>query len=284
MSDSVPARVNLDAWDRAMTSAPSPARMYDYYLGGTDNFPVDREAAEKAMAAAPMIPVLARANRAFLVEAVHQMAASGITQYLDIGSGLPTSPNVHEVARALVPEARVVYVDVDPLVVSRALALGHSPGIAAVRADVRSPEAVFAAPELAELIDFGQPCGLLLVSVLHFVRGDITPLMEQYTRRLAPGSYLALSHVVSDGATPSNVTGVAEVYETSPADPQVRTTTTVRELLTGFELLPPGLTDVRAYTDPGFSYSPAAPAPGIWMLCALGRKALRTRPDRHEHA
>ncbi len=272
MSDSVPARATPDVWDSALPSAPSPARMYDYYLGGNDNFPVDREAAEKAMAAAPVIPVLARANRAFLVEAVRRMAASGITQYLDIGSGLPTSPNVHEVARALVPDARVVYADVDPVVVSRSLALRRSPGIAAVRADVRSPEAVFAAPELGELIDFGQPCGLLLVSVLHFVSGNITPLVAEYTRRLAPGSYLALSHAVSNGAAPSDVAGVAEVYEASPADPQVRTSTAVRELFTGFELQPPGLTDVRTFTDPGFSYSPAAPAPGIWMLCAVGRK------------
>jgi hypothetical protein len=108
--------------------------------------------------------------------------------------------------------------------------------------------------------------------VLHFVSGDITPLVAEYTRRLAPGSYLALSHVVSEGADPSNVAGVAEVYEKSPADPQIRTTAAIRELLAGFDLLPPGLTDVRTYTDPTFAYSPADPAPGIWMLCAIGRK------------
>jgi hypothetical protein len=111
-----------------------------------------------------------------------------------------------------------------------------------------------------------------MTSVLHFVSGDITPLVAEYTRRLAPGSYLALSHVVTDGADPSNVTGVAAVYEKSPADPQVRSTAAIRELFTGFELLPPGLTDVRTYTDPTFAYSPEKPAPGIWMLCALGRK------------
>ncbi|HEY6791711.1 MAG TPA: SAM-dependent methyltransferase [Trebonia sp.] len=272
MSDSVPAGTTPDVWDSAGPSAPSPARMYDYYLGGKDNFRIDREAAEKAMAAAPVIPVLARANRAFLVEAVRAMAAAGVTQYLDIGSGLPTSPNVHEVARASVPDARVVYVDFDPVVVSHSLALRRSPGTAAVRADVRSPAAVFAAPEVEELIDLRQPCGLLLVSVLHFVSGNITPLVAEYTRRLAPGSYLALSHVVTDGAVASNVTGVAEAYEASPADPQVRSSAAVRELFTGFELQPPGLTDVRTFTDPRFSYSPADPAPGIWMLCALGRK------------
>jgi S-adenosyl methyltransferase len=274
MSDSVPVGAAPDVWDwdSAGPSAPNPARMYDYYLGGKDNFRVDREAADKAVAAAPVIPVLARANRAFLVDSVRTMAAAGVAQYLDIGSGLPTSPNVHEVARAAVPGARVVYVDVDPVVVSHSRVKRADPGTAAVLADVRNPAAVVAAPEVERLIDFSQPCGLLFMSVLHFVSGDIAPLVAEYTGRLAPGSYLALSHVVTDGADPSNVTGVAEVYERSPADPQVRSTAEVRELLAGFELLPPGLTDVRTFTDPAFAYSPDDPAPGIWMLCALGRK------------
>jgi S-adenosyl methyltransferase len=219
-----------------------------------------------------VIPVLARANRAFLVDAVAAMAAAGIAQYLDIGSGLPTSPNVHEVARATVPDARVVYVDVDPVVVSHSRVKRSQPGTAAVLADVRSPAAILGAPEVGALIDFSQPCGLLFMSVLHFVSGDIAPLVAEYTSRLAPGSFLALSHVVTDGADPSNVSGVAQVYERSPADPQVRTTAAVRELFNGFELLPPGLTDVRTVNDPTFAYSPDAPAPGIWMLCAVGHK------------
>ena len=219
-----------------------------------------------------MIPVLARANRAFLVEAVGKMAAAGVGQYLDIGSGLPTSPNVHEVARAAVPGARVVYADVDPVVVSHSRVKRGRPGHRRGPADVRSPAAVLAAPEVERLIDFSQPCGLLFMSVLHFVSGDIAPLVAEYTRRLAPGSYLALSHVVTDGADPSNVAGVTEVYELSPADPQIRSTAEVRELFAGFELLPPGLTDVRTFTDPTFAYSPDDPAPGVWMLCALGRK------------
>jgi hypothetical protein len=274
MSDSVPTAAAAEVWDwdSAGPTAPNPARMYDYYLGGKDNFRVDRDAAEKAMAAAPVIPVLARANRAFTVDAVQKMAAAGVSQYLDIGSGLPTSPNVHEVACAAVPDARVVYVDVDPVVVSHSRVIRGRSATATVRADLRSPAAVLAAPEVGKLIDFSRPCGLLMMSVLHFVSGDITPLVAQYTQRLAPGSFLALSHVVTDGADPSNVSGVAAAYERSPADPQVRSTAAVRELFAGFELLPPGLTDVRTYTDPAFEYSPEAPAPGIWMLCALGRK------------
>ena len=274
MSKSIPDGGSHDgwAWGSAGPGVPSPARMYDYYLGGEDNFPVDREAADQAMAVMPVIPVLARANRSFLVDAVGKMAAAGISQYLDIGSGLATSPNVHEVARATVPGARVVYVDVDPMVVSRSQAKHGGPGIGVVGADLRSPATVLAAPEVGELIDFGQPSGLLMMSVLHFVGGDIVPLVAEYTRRLAPGSYLALSHVVSDGTDPSSVAGVTRVYERSPADPQVRSTAAIRELFDGFELLSPGLTDVRAFTDPAFSYSPADPAPGIWMLCALGRK------------
>ena len=272
MSDSVPAGAAPDVWDIAAPSVPNSARMYDYYLGGKDNFPVDREAAEKAVAAMPVIPVLARANRAFLVESVRTMAAAGIGQYLDVGSGLPTSPNVHEVARETIPDARVVYVDYDPVVVLHSQAKRRVPGTAAVRADVRSPEAIFASPEVEELIDFGRPCGLLMMSVLHFVGGDIAPLVARYADRLAPGSFLALSHVVTDGADQTGLSGVQEVYEASPTDPAVRSTAAIRELLAGFELQPPGLTDVRTFTDPTFAYSPEDPAPGIWMLCALGRK------------
>jgi hypothetical protein len=246
--------------------------MYDYYLGGKDNFAVDREAAERAVAAMPVIPVLARANRAFLVDSVGKMAAAGVGQFLDIGSGLPTSPNVHEVARQTVPDARVVYVDYDPVVVLHSEAKRRVPGTAAVRADVRSPDAIFAAPEVEELIDFDQPCGVLMMSVLHFVGGTIAPLVARYADRLVPGSYLALSHVVTDGADESGITGVQEVYEASPTDPAVRSTAAIRELFAGFELLPPGLTDVRTFTDPTFAYSPEDPAPGIWMLCGLGRK------------
>jgi hypothetical protein len=274
MSDSVPTAAAADVWDwdSAGPTAPNPARMYDYYLGGKDNFRVDRDAAEKAATAMPVIPLLARANRAFTVDAVEKMAAAGISQYLDIGSGLPTSPNVHEVACATVPDARVVYVDVDPVVVNHSRVKRGRAGTATVRADLRSPAAVFGAPDVEKLIDFSQPCGLLMMSVLHFVSGDITPLVAEYTRRLAPGSCLALSHVVTDGADQAKVSGVAEAYQASPADPQVRTTAAIRELFTGFELLPPGLTDVRTYTDPTFVYSPEDPAPGIWMLCAIGRK------------
>jgi S-adenosyl methyltransferase len=272
MSDSVPVGPASDVWDIAAPTVPNSARMYDYYLGGKDNFPVDREAAEKAVAAMPVIPVLARANRAFLAYSVRKMAAAGISQYLDVGSGLPTSPNVHEVARETVPDARVVYVDYDPVVVLHSQAKRRMPGTAAVRADVRSPEAIFAAPEVEELIDFDQPCGLLMMSVLHFVGGDIAPLVARYTDRLAPGSFLALSHGATDGADQSGMTGVQQVYEASPTDPAVRTTAAIRDLFEGFELLPPGLTDVRTFTDPSFRYSPQDPAPGIWMLCGAGRK------------
>ena len=272
MSDSVPGGAASDVWDIAAPTVPNSARMYDYYLGGKDNFPVDREAAEKAMAAMPVIPLLARANRAFLVDSVGKMAAAGIRQYLDVGSGLPTSPNVHEVARKTIPDARVVYVDYDPVVVLHSEAKRRVPGTAAVRADVRSPEAIFASPEVEELIDFDQPCGLLMMSVLHFVGGDIAPLVARYTGRLAPGSFLALSHGVTDGADQSGMTGVQQVYQASPTDPAVRSTAAIRELFAGFELQPPGLTDVRTFTDPTFEYAPESPAPGIWMLCAAGRK------------
>jgi hypothetical protein len=238
MSDSVPVGAVPDVWDNVGPSVPNSARMYDYYLGGKDNFPVDREAAEKAVAAMPAIPVLARANRAFLVDSVGKMAAAGVSQFLDIGSGLPTSPNVHEVARQTVPDARVVYVDYDPVVVLHSQAKRRVPG------DVGA----------AFRRGHHRPAG--------------GPVHGPARARQLPGA-VACGH---DGAVESELTGVQEAYEASPTDPAIRNTAAIRELFTGFEMLPPGLTDVRTFTDPTFAYSPEDPAPGIWMLCAAGRK------------
>src|SRR5579859_420199 len=142
-----------------------PARMYDYYLGGKDNFEADRVAAEKAMAAVPDARNLARTNREFLVRAVRSMAAGGIDQFIDLGSGFPTSPNVHEV----VPGARVVYVDNDPVVVSHNQALRTSPLVVSIFGDLRAPQDILADAVLARAIDFSRPVGVLLVAVLHFV-------------------------------------------------------------------------------------------------------------------
>jgi hypothetical protein len=176
------------------TSVPNSARMYDYWLGGKDNFAADREAAELSARAVPQLPWLARQNRAFLGRAVRFCADAGVTQFLDIGSGLPTMENVHQVAR---PGSRVVYVDIDPVVVNHARALLSAPGIAAVRGDVRHPDEILQATDVRELIDFGKPVAILIVSVLHFIPDEDDPFgaVARLRAAMAPGSYLVIAHV-----------------------------------------------------------------------------------------
>ncbi len=154
------------------TSTPNHARVYDYVLGGKDNFAVDREAAKKVLAVAPDTRRLARANRAFLVRTVRFVAESGIRQFIDLGTGIPTSPNVHQVARGVDASARVVYVDNDPIVVEHNHALlASDEGVVTIEADIRRPAEILGNPELEMLIDFDEPVAVLMVAVLHLVTG-----------------------------------------------------------------------------------------------------------------
>jgi len=175
-----------------------PARVYDYWLGGKDNFPADREAAERAIAALPIIRVAARANRAFLGRAVRYLAAeAGIRQFLDIGTGLPTSPNVHEVAQAVAPESRIVYVDNDPIVLvhARALLTSGPQGVTSyVDADLRDPDTILRA--VAKTLDFTQPMAVMLVAILQFIAAAEDPhaIVARLLAAVPSGSYLVLSH------------------------------------------------------------------------------------------
>ena len=188
------------------TSVPNAARMYDYWLGGKDNFAADREAADRSALAVPQLPWLAQQNRGFLGRAVRFCANAGITQFLDIGSGLPTMDNVHEAAGQVTPDSHVVYVDNDPVVVSHGQALLASPRTAAIHGDLTRPEEILGAADVRRLIDFTRPVAILLVAVLHFVPdeagapGSVARLREI----MAPGSYLVLSHVVM---APAHVAG-----------------------------------------------------------------------------
>jgi S-adenosyl methyltransferase len=244
------AAVPGDAHAIADLSVPSPARMYDYWLGGKDNFPADREAARRVCTAYPDVRRLARANRRFLTRAVWFMAAHGIRQYIDLGTGIPTSPNVHEVARQAVAGARVVYVDNDPVVTvhSQALRAGDD-GVIAISGDIRRPQDILAHPEVAGLIDFTQPVGILFISVLHFISSgeDLDGIVAAFRRRMAAGSYLAISHATTDGADPAVLAEIAQVYEkaTSPAVP--RPSAQIQELFTGLDLVEPGLVDVSRW-------------------------------------
>lgn len=186
------------------TSKPHPARIYDYALGGKNHFAADREVADQALASWPSARVAARENRAFLGRAVKYLVAeAGIRQFLDIGSGLPTTSNVHEVAQSIAPECRVVYADNDPLVLAHARALlTSSPEgrTAYVQADLRDPESILSAPETREVLDFSQPIALMMVAVLHFVPDEHDPagIVQTLLGALPPGSYLAASHVTGE--------------------------------------------------------------------------------------
>ena len=195
---------------------PSPARMYDYVLGGKHNFPVDREAAERVRERAPDLEDAAWVNRAFHRRAARWMAAErGLRQFVDIGSGLPTEGNTHGIVQRVAPEAHVVYVDLDPMVRAYACELlAHDGTTAVITADMRQPDTVLNDPGLRRLIDLDEPVGLLMTAVLHFVADDNDPwgLVARYMGALAPGSYLALSHATYDRLPPALVQASSEVY------------------------------------------------------------------------
>jgi hypothetical protein len=222
-------------------SKPSPARIYDYVLGGTYNFPVDREAAERIRAQSPDLTDAAWVNRAFHQRAARWMAARGIRQFLDIGSGLPTQSNTHGVVQQAIPDARVVYVDNDPMVRAYASEFLAADGTTAViTADLREPDSVLTAPALHALVDLGQPLGLLMTAVLHFVADDADPwgLAARYTDALAPGSYVALSHITHEGLPPRLVEEGVQVYQQS-SGVYPRSRAQIARFFSGLELQPP---------------------------------------------
>lgn len=228
------------------TDRPQPARMYDYYLGGKDNYEVDQVAAEQVLEIFPDVAKTARANRAFLHRAVRFLANDVcIDQYLDIGTGIPGEGNTHEIAQAAIPEARVVYVDNDPMVLTHArarLRSGKCGAVAYVDADLRDPVAILGDPELARVLDLGRPVALLLMAVLHFIEDSDDPygVVESLLHALPPGSYLALSHVTGDYA-PETWGQIVQTYREKGMSAQVRSRAEVQRFFTGLEMVPPGL-------------------------------------------
>jgi O-methyltransferase involved in polyketide biosynthesis len=225
-------------------STPNVARIYDYFLGGKDNFAADRQAAEELVAMMPQLPAVARANRAFVRRAVRFAAGHGIRQFIDVGAGLPTRGNVHEVARQAAPDARVLYVDNDPVVCShgRALLAGEATGV--VQADLRRPEEVIGDPLARALIDFAEPVALLLTAVLHFVPDEDDPrrVIARFGEVMAPGSCLVISHgTVETGPDDPRAQLSAAVYSRASAPLALRPLGEVRRLFDGFELVEPGL-------------------------------------------
>ncbi|MFI0481004.1 SAM-dependent methyltransferase [Actinomadura sp. 9N215] len=236
------------------THQASPARIYDYFLHGKDNYAVDREAAEEIMKTVPEAPACARANRAFLTRAVRYLAGQvGIRQFVDIGPGLPTQGNVHEIAHDVAPDAHVVYVDNDPVVLvhGRALLEG-SPDVAVVQGDLRRPEEILADPRLNELVDLGEPVGLLLVAILHFIRDDEDPagLVARLVDQLPPGSHVVISHGYEGGMDPDATEHATAVYRKSRLPICSRDPAQVAEFFAGLDILDPGIVWVPEWSRP----------------------------------
>ncbi|RCG29480.1 SAM-dependent methyltransferase [Sphaerisporangium album] len=251
---------------------PNVARMYDYFLGGKDNFPADREEADKIIRAVPYLPRLAVANRTFLARVVRYLAReAGVRQFLDIGSGLPTRQNVHEVAQEIIPGARVVYVDNDPLVRAHATAiLATTPTTYALTGDLRLSEEIVRAA--GRYLDLSEPVGVLLFAVLHFFPDggahDPYEITGTLLRALAPGSYLAVSHLEPTPAM------IAASLHYTPADVVFRDHAQVSRFFTGTRLVDPGVVRLNEWRpvdhDPVFpSDHPDIP---VWVLGGVGRK------------
>jgi len=226
---------------------PSAARMYDYFLGGSHNFLADRRLAEEYLRVLPEMPVIAQAQRGVLHRAVRFMVESGIDQFLDLGSGMPTTGNVHEIAQALNPDVRTVYVDVDPVAVAhgRALLRDDVGNTGVVHADLRDPGYVLSQPEVGELLDLSRPVGVLMIAVLHFVGDGDDPVgvVGTYRDATVPGSFLALTHATSD-YRPSMAKDAEEVYRRASHQIHYRTKREIGALLAGYELVEPGLVDL----------------------------------------
>ena len=251
---------------------PNPARMYDYYLGGAHNSRADRELAEQALRVMPWMRQAVMANRAFLRRAVLYCLDHGITQFLDLGSGIPTVGNVHEIALAADAGARIAYVDNEPIAVahSRLLLAGHTRA-RIIEADLTDPAAVLGHPDVADLIDFDRPVAVLAVAVLHFLPDSQDPvwIVDQYHRKLAPGSCLVLSHVTADH-DPEQSAQARQVYQRSANPVYPRSRAEVGALLDGFELVEPGVVDAMEWRpDPGEALATTAQHAGFYA--AVGR-------------
>jgi hypothetical protein len=222
---------------------PSAARMYDYYLGGSHNFAIDRAAAEQAIAMWADLPLIMQANRAFLRRAVRFLVSQGITQFLDIGSGIPTVGNVHEVAQQANPESRVVYVDIDPIAVAHSRAiLADNPCAAVVQGDARDPDHILAQPDVRRLLNLREPVAVLLIALLHFVPDDEDAyrLVERLRAAIAPGSYIAISHASFEGR-PAESESHTRLYSRTPTPMMMRSRADVERFFEGLHLVEPGV-------------------------------------------
>jgi hypothetical protein len=258
---------DLDNWRTIFRpDIASPARIYDYLLGGKDNYPADRQAGDEIAAHLPNIRRAFGWNRTFLRRAVRFLVAeAGIRQIIDIGTGLPTVGNVHEVAMQIAPAVRVVYVDNDPVVLTHGRDMLHGvPNTVILEHDLREPADILADPELRRLIDYSEPVAILLVAILHFIPDADDPA-GVITKLLAPfpaGSYVVLSHATADG-TPA-INDAAKVYDEATAQAHVRSHDDVLALVRGLDLVEPGMVwTPQWHPEPGVEI-PARPADSLY--------------------
>ena len=243
---------------------PSPARLYDYCLGGHNNFEADRKAAEALRQSLPALSDAAWANRGFHQRAATWLAGeAGLRQFIDIGSGLPSVGNTHQVVQRIDPAARVVYADIDPMVAAQSAALlAGVPNVTLITADLRDPDALLGHPAVRSMIDFTEPAGLLMTAVLPFVSDDSDPwgLLARYVAALAPGSYLALSHATSDGLPPLAVHAMVETFANATEQLTLRSRAEVERFFAGMEMVAPyrGATDGLTFVGQWGAVDPAS--------------------------
>ena len=255
---------------------PHPARRYNYWLGGKDNFAADRASGDELQRLFPKVRLGALANRAMLQRATRFLAAeAGIRQFLDIGTGLPTADNTHEVAQRHAPDSRIVYVDNDPLVMvhARALLNSHPDGRAAyLEADLNDPEAILGDPVLHETLDLTKPVGLMLIAVLHFVHGQgaAAPIVRRLLAELPPGSYLVATHATSDFGTPEQQELYQQLVEQGKSDVWTRPRDEFAALFDGLELVEPGVVPASEWRPEPGAAIPERSDINLWT--AVGRK------------
>jgi O-methyltransferase involved in polyketide biosynthesis len=258
-------------------STPNVARMYDYYLGGKDNFAADREAAERALSVAPELRVGALENRRFLHRVIRFLVGAGVRQFVDLGCGLPTQGNVHEVAQSLAPDTRVVYVDNDPVVIAHGRGLRPRDGqVTVIQADVREPGPLLADPAFTAMIDTSQPVAFLLIALLHVIPDDdvAATIVRRVRETMSPGSYLAIAHAVSD-LRPDVTARLATLYQdskaiTGPRRANLRTHADIVPYFDGLELVEPGLVYLPQWR-PDAGAAEVEPG-AVWALGGVARK------------
>jgi len=256
------------------TSTAHMARVYDYLLGGKDNYLPDKEAAEQLLKIVPSLPETVRQNRLFMQRLTRYLAAEeGIGQFLDVGTGIPTSPNLHEIAQQVNPAARVVYVDNDPIVLAHAHArLTSAPlgRVAYIHADLRETQSVLNAPDLMATLDLSRPVGLFILSTLHIIpdADEARELLSSYVAPLASGSFVALSVAVSDGLSPEASDGAISVLSDRGISILRRTSAEFATLFEGLELIEPGVVPVNQWRPD----DPEAELAQVDLYCGVARK------------